>query len=235
MSRCNRTMLFVVLLIALPGPLFSEEPQRDLTKSLNDFSRSWKDEDWLPGGKGPFTQYLRPENDVGWQVRMKTLQALAAGGRESTEPLLKLLREGWSAERILAAQALGFLGSHVPRDALLQAAKRDDEAAVRLYAVDSLGMLAGADLTHELTELDKAEKNKDVNRHIAYALERTGIAIEGGVIEDLVKWDSRRLNAATVGEPAPDFELSAVTGEKIRLSDFRGKLAVVLVFIYGDT
>ena len=36
----------------------------------------------------------------------------------------------------------------------------------------------------------------------------------------------------TPGEPAPDFELEDVQGNHIRLSDFRGKL-VVLVFLRG--
>ena len=235
MSRRKLTIWFLLVLIVLPGPLVAEEPQRDLTKPLEEFSRSWKDEDWQPSGKGPFTQYLRPENDAGWQVRMKTLQAMVGGGRESIELLLERLREGGPAERILAAQALGFFGSHVPRESLLQAAKGDEEAAVRLYAVDSLGMLGGADLTRELTELDKAEKNKDVKRHIAYALERQEIGLDPQVVQELRGWDAGRINTAKTGEPAPDFELSAVTGEKIRLSDFRGKQAVVLVFIYGDT
>jgi len=35
-----------------------------------------------------------------------------------------------------------------------------------------------------------------------------------------------------VGEPAPDFELTSVSGETIRLSNLRGK-PVVLVFLRG--
>ncbi|MFM1784365.1 MAG: hypothetical protein RLZZ579_642, partial [Actinomycetota bacterium] len=35
---------------------------------------------------------------------------------------------------------------------------------------------------------------------------------------------------AEVGELAPDFELSNQHGETVKLSDFRGKRAVVLVF-----
>ena len=36
-----------------------------------------------------------------------------------------------------------------------------------------------------------------------------------------------------VGRPAPDFELADVQGRKIRLSDYRGKKNVVLVFTRG--
>jgi len=40
-------------------------------------------------------------------------------------------------------------------------------------------------------------------------------------------------NLLTPGEPAPDFELTDVRGETIRLSDFRGKQPVVLAFLRG--
>ena len=37
-----------------------------------------------------------------------------------------------------------------------------------------------------------------------------------------------------VGSPAPDFELMATGGQKLRLSDFRGKSSVLLVFYPSD-
>ncbi len=41
-------------------------------------------------------------------------------------------------------------------------------------------------------------------------------------------------DALRVGEPAPDFSLPSSTGELVRLSDFRGKSAVVLFFYPKD-
>ena len=40
-------------------------------------------------------------------------------------------------------------------------------------------------------------------------------------------------NAIFEGQAAPDFELSDVRGERIRLSDFREKKIVVLAFLRG--
>jgi hypothetical protein len=40
--------------------------------------------------------------------------------------------------------------------------------------------------------------------------------------------------AVEVGEPAPDFTLPSTTGEKISLSQFRGKQHVLLEFYGGD-
>ncbi|MBM3125433.1 MAG: redoxin domain-containing protein [Chloroflexi bacterium] len=42
-----------------------------------------------------------------------------------------------------------------------------------------------------------------------------------------------KLNLITPGEIAPDFELEAVDGSHVRLSDFRGKKTVVLAFLRG--
>jgi hypothetical protein len=81
----------------------------------------------------------------------------------------------------------------------------------------------------------KSETNRDVKMHIAYALDRKGSRIDAQVVDDLRNWDTDRIDSAQVGKVAPDFELPSLTGETIRLSDFRGKKPVVLVFIYGDT
>ncbi len=37
----------------------------------------------------------------------------------------------------------------------------------------------------------------------------------------------------TPGEPAPDFELMDVNGNRVRLSDYRGSKPVVLAFLRG--
>jgi peroxiredoxin len=45
---------------------------------------------------------------------------------------------------------------------------------------------------------------------------------------------SGRTEAQEVGDKAPDFELPATTGDKIRLSDFFGKKMVLLEFYHAD-
>ncbi len=42
-----------------------------------------------------------------------------------------------------------------------------------------------------------------------------------------------KTNIITPGELAPDFELTDIHGNSIRLSDFRGKKPVVLAFLRG--
>ena len=117
----------------------------------------------------------------------------------------------------------------------MKAAIRTDElTAVRLYAVDALGMRGGASSEFLKSELE-TQTDRDVKLHLEYALERKGQAVDPDVVRTLVRWDPATLDTAVIGKPAPDFELSTVGGEKVRLKDFRGQKHVVLVFVYGDT
>ena len=47
----------------------------------------------------------------------------------------------------MAAQTLGYLAPHVPPEPLIEALENDIDAAVRLYAVDSLGMQGDTEVT----------------------------------------------------------------------------------------
>ena len=50
----------------------------------------------------------------------------------------------------------------------------------------------------------------------------------------LAEYDLRNMDSARIGEVAPDFALTDFTGKPYRLSQFRGKKAVVLRFILFD-
>ncbi len=118
---------------------------------------------------------------------------------------------------------------------LVEALRAEKDAAVRLYLVDTLGMIGHPDLASVLEPLRTSESNRDVLKHIGYAVERDGAPLDPKILEQLASWDVETMSTAVVGRPAPDFELPTTGGKKVRLSDFRGKAAVVLVFIYGDT
>lgn len=206
---------------------------------LRTFSERWDEGAWIKPFPTSPNGYIRARNNDDWQERMRALRQLAIAGEDAVEPLLKAVKGGDEPVRILAAQALGYLPirereRQSVRDALLAAAKDDASGAVRLYAVDSLGMLGG-NVRSELEPLLDLETNRDVKMHIRYALEREGRAIDPEVCRRLVNWDARQMNSAEPGKLAPDFELPTLTGDRIRLSDHRGKKEVVLVFIYGDT
>jgi hypothetical protein len=54
------------------------------------------------------------------------------------------------------------------------------------------------------------------------------------VTKALVNFDLKRIDIARLGQLAPDFALSDPTGNAYRLSQFRGKKAVVLIFFITE-
>jgi len=210
------------------------EPQPAPREWLNRFSQHWRDDDWQNKRRFSRAGYMRPLDDEGWKARMLAMQGCVQHGGASVAVLLDGLRSGDAPERIFAAQTLGFLGPDVPTEPLVVALQADADPAVRLYLVDTLGMLGkGAEVNW--AEFLESESNRDVKRHVGYLRERNGKPLDARAVEKLTKWDSRQIDTARIGRAAPDFTLMSLQGDKVRLSDFRGKKAVVLVFIYGDT
>lgn len=228
-----RLLLFLVCWAICGTATFAGDKKPSAESVIAGFAQDWDESLWRPkrfrGG------YIRPLDDSGWKARMMALQKLVQGGKDSVPALVKTLKTGKAPERILAAQALGYLAPHAPAGALLEAAKNDDSAAVRLYAVDSLGMQGKAAGDVDWKTLAANERNRDVKKHIRYAVERKGKAVKSDVVSALKKWDAKTMNTAVVGKPAPGFTLKSAQGKTVKLSDFKGKKAVVLVFIYGDT
>lgn len=202
---------------------------------IQQFSAAWEESHWTESSGSVPDGYLRITDDRGWKVRMRVLQKLVTQGEAAIPDLLKALKSESTPERILAAQTLGYLAPHVPLQPLLQAAGTDADAAVRLYAVDSLGMQGVTSDAVDWQQLLKNETNRDVRKHIRYAMERQGQPLNRKVTKQLIEWNADSIGTAAVGQLAPDFELVSATGETVKLSQFRGSKAVVLVFIYGDT
>jgi hypothetical protein len=225
----RRLMAGIVLAAAWAAFAPQAAHARSPEQWIENFSEQWQDGDWGP------PPYMRTADDKGWQARMRALQGLVAAGQPAVKPLLRVLEQGDPNQRMLAAQSLGYLAPHVPSEPLLNAIRNDPDAAVRLYAVDALARQGREDIAAPLAELEKSEKNRDVKKHIAYALDRKGSRIDAQVVDDLRAWDAERIDSAQLGKAAPDFELPSLAGGTVRLSDFRGKKPVVLVFVYGDT
>ncbi len=200
-----------------------------------EFAANWSDEAWVPREARRFPQHIRDLEDSGWQQRMVALHEVVSAGEPAVPFLLDKLKSGQTHERILAAQALGYLAKHVPAEPLLEALRNDDDAAVQLYAADALGMRGDAEVASRWEDFAGEIRNRDVRRHMAYAEERAGAAVEDSIVNSLANWNPETMNSAEVGKPAPQFELSTVNGETIKLADFQGEKNVVLVFIYGDT
>lgn len=242
MSNFIRRSLLIVIALGWAAAAHADDvkpaaksPADSAAKIVERFLHAWSDTIWEPKSPARRSGYMRPLDDAGWKARIRALQEIASLGSGATDELRTVLRDGSAPARMLAAQAAGLADCQALRDALIQAAEKDPDPAVRLYAVDSLGRLGKPIQTELYRRLLTTEKNRDVKMHLNYALERKDEPLEKDVRERLAKWDTAHVDAAKLGKPAPDFELPTLAGKSVKLSDYRGKRAVVLVFVYGDT
>jgi HEAT repeat protein len=174
------------------------------------------------------------KGNADWKVRMGALVGLAKIGPAAVPVLVKALKDGRPATREFAAQALVLFADAKTRSAL-ERALADPKPGVRLYAIQALSMLGPLPRTKENERILKSDPDFwGVRPMMAAALERADRPNQAELRKALAEYDLSKLDSARVGDLAPDFTLADFTGKKCRLSQFRGKKAVVLRFILYD-
>ncbi len=234
LTRLQRVVVAFAAVLAI-GPASAADPERTPGEWLAHFSAGWDEAAWIEQHRSYPDGYMRPLDDAGWKSRMQALQGLVRAGDAAVPVLLEALRAEDVAQRILASQALGYLAPRAPAERLIEALRGEPHAAVRLYLVDAIGMHGEGAGHVDWDAFLEREKDRDVRRHVSYVREREGRAVEPWIVEQLTSWDPSDISTAVVDQPAPDFEVTSAQGERVKLSDYRGRSAVVLVFIYGDT
>jgi hypothetical protein len=183
------------------------------------------DEGWKPGDR-PGT----------WKVRMECLQALVKAGEGAVPVLVEALRPGSNHHhRGFAAQALGFIVDPNTRAALVEAIKEKDEF-VRIHALMALARFGRQEATPEFRQMASEKEPHDSVRFLmSYILTRDDKPDPKPIRQALIDYDLTRMGSARAGKAAPDFALVDTQGKTWRLRELRGKKAVVLVFLMGQT
>jgi hypothetical protein len=223
MGTFSRYLVFVALFVG-PAHVRAADPPTDPAEVVRTFEKAWA----APKG------YMRPLDDAGWKARMTAFRKLAEAGDKAIPALADALTKGEPETRIFAAQALGLMADPAAKPTL-EAALKDKTPAVRLYALDALSMFGKLTPTDELKAMKEKDPNRDVQSHVGFALNRDDKPDPTALRELLAGYDLAKMNTAIVGKAAPEFELTDATGKTYKLADFKGKKAVVLVFVYGDT
>jgi len=160
---------------------------------------------------------------------MKALVGLARAGPAAVPVLVDALKKGSTSTRELAAQALVFCADPRARQAL-EAALDDPEISVRLYACSALSMFGRLKPAKRYLRLREGD-HWAVRQNMAFALERDDRPDAAALRKVLANYDLAAMGSGRVGGLAPDFTLGDLQGKTHRLSDFRGKKGVLLVFL----
>jgi len=175
-------------------------------------------------------------DDLDWKVRTLAVRDLVKAGIPAVPAITKSLENENPHVRYLAAMALGILRAEHAVDALERTLRTDIDSTVRSQAVIALGQIGKESSLAAVRSAIEKEKARDV-LHQAELAEH---AIEYGknATPDLAKayasLDEEKFGIAKVGEMAPDFALPDADGKDWKLSDFRGKKSVVLIWIFAD-
>lgn len=178
--------------------------------------------------------------DEAWKVRIEVENGLIALGSKAVPALIEACSDATDANRhvnALAAYCVGYLNDRSAVQPLIRLVESSPDARVRLMAVEALGRLGDPAALVVVKNAAESDKSGHVKVAANWALPR--VQKGEGIGDSLRSWaianfDSRKIASAAVDKPAPDFALADGAGKTIRLSDFRGKKNVVLLFLLAD-
>jgi alkyl hydroperoxide reductase subunit AhpC len=174
--------------------------------------------------------------DQDWRVRVLAVRNPVRLGLPAMRGLLQGTENTNAHVRQVAAMTMGIIRATNAAPTLEKLLRQDLDEVVRSQAAVSLGQIG---LRRSLAAVQTAQKN-DASRDVQHQAELAAYSIEHGksATPDLMRaWaglDEDRFGRLQVGQLAPDFELSDTEGRRWRLADFRGKQAVVLIWVFAD-
>ena len=175
-------------------------------------------------------------DDQDWRVRTLAVRDLVRLGAAATPVLVTILEDKNPHVRHVAAMTLGILRATNAVPALEKVLREDSDSVVRSQAAIALGQIGVRSSLAVVQTAQKEDKSKDVQ----HQAELAAFAIEHGktATPELAKayaaLDESKFGRVRVGQPASDFQLTDTEGKSWRLSDFRGKKPVVLIWVFAD-
>ncbi len=174
--------------------------------------------------------------DTDWLVRTLAVRDLVRLGQGASAKLLDALHDTNVHVRHVAAMVLGITRDTSAVSALEDILRSDSDSVVRSQAAIALGQIGNKESLETLRHTQAEDKSSDVQHHAelaAYALEH-GFAATAELTDAYRSLNEIHFSKVHIDEPAVDFELPDTAGRLWRLSDFRGKKPVVLIWIFAD-
>ncbi len=175
-------------------------------------------------------------NDNAWRVRTLAIRDLVRLGSGA----VSVARAGLSDEnrhvRHVCVTALGVLGAKEASGDLITRLIGDPDPVVRGQAAQALGQIGDTGALFTLKKVGEHDKNRHVRHRVKLAIGRLkeGVTTNDELIKAWAKLDEKTFRQVETGKPAADFELRDTNGKTWRLSDFKNKKTVVLIWIFAD-
>ncbi|MCH7556712.1 MAG: PD40 domain-containing protein [Planctomycetes bacterium] len=174
--------------------------------------------------------------DNAWRVRTLAIRDLVRLGSEAKLILIAGLNDENRHVRHICVAAIGILGLRDAGNDLVKLLTDDHDPIVRGQAAQTLGQIGYTDAIETLKRAGQQDDSKHVRHRAELAIGRLkeNSSNNTELIKAWTNLDERTFRRAETGKPAPDFELKDVYGKTWRLSDFKNKKTVVLLWIFAD-
>jgi len=174
--------------------------------------------------------------DNDWRVRLLAVRALVRLGMDDVNEIVKGLTHNDEHVRQVCSMALGILRAQAAIGHLEGVVRDDANAMVRSQAVIALGQIESKVSLALLRERLNEDPSRDVRHQCELAIGQIQKQM-GTTREQLSAFralDASRFESVEVGRAAPDFELQDTESKLWRLSGFREKKWVVLIWVFAD-
>jgi peroxiredoxin len=230
----------VIVLICLFSTFCNNAPNRSVSQI---FSQIEAQEFHPLSNKNTFTSDKNLEkhgiadlSDTNWKVRLLAVRDLVRIGSKDVGEVIDGLNSSNMHVRAVCATALGILKAQNAITELEYIVKNDTMPIVRSQAVIALGQIESKKSLPLLKRLINDDPSGDVQHQCELAIDQ--IQKEKGATKKQLlayqKLDESLFESVKTGDFAPDFKLEDTESEVWKLSSFKEKNWVVLIWVFAD-
>jgi peroxiredoxin len=174
--------------------------------------------------------------DQDWQVRILAVRDLLRLGPGSSSNVSNFLDHANPHVRQISARMLGLWRQERHVQLLKQILNQDAEPVVRAQVAFALGEIGSRAALDLLRARSKSDPSRDVQHQCELAVHQIehGIKPEQSLREGYLALDEKKFKSVRVGKPAPEISLRDTEGRLWKLSDYKGKKPVLLIWIFAD-
>ena len=174
--------------------------------------------------------------DQDWQVRTLAVRDLLRLGPGSSPNVAGFLDHANPHVRQISARMLGLWRQERHVQPLKQILNQDAEPVVRAQVAFALGEIGSRAALDLLRVRSKSDPSRDVQHQCELAVHQIehGIKPEQSLREGYLALDEKKFKSVRVGKPAPEISLRDTEGRLWKLSDYKEKKPVLLIWIFAD-